>query len=151
MNKYTCSNCLSHFYADTEIDDFIIGGQNFCSHCYSKVKICGICGKMMIFKRKFKSDIGICDNCRKEHKVVHSVWKTLRFDTFARDNFTCRYCGRSPLKDFKVILHCDHIIPKRKEGRTTLDNLITSCQECNQGKLDVMLSQYQIDLLKNRT
>jgi len=150
MNKYTCFNCKSQFYADQEVDDFQIAGLFFCSHCYPKAHLCSFCDKVKIFKKIINNDTCICDDCKKTAQTFPNVWMTLRFKTFARDNFTCRYCGRSPLKDEQVILHCDHIIPKSKNGGNSLHNLITACKECNYGKIDVLLSQYHIDLLQNR-
>ena len=55
----------------------------------------------------------------------------LRFDVFNRDGFTCQYCGKRPPE---VVLHCDHIVPVVKGGTTELDNLATSCSQCNRGK-----------------
>ena len=63
----------------------------------------------------------------------------LRFDILKRDHFTCQYCGRSPEKDKDVTLHVDHIHPRSKGGNDDPKNLITSCQECNLGKSDVLL------------
>ena len=65
-------------------------------------------------------------------------WLKLRFAVFTRDNFTCQYCGRNVVDD-KIKLNCDHKIPKTKNGAYTMDNLITACFECNQGKKDVLL------------
>lgn len=60
-----------------------------------------------------------------------SISKSLRFDVFARDLFTCRYCGqRSP----DVILECDHILPRSLGGADDILNLVTSCFDCNRGK-----------------
>ncbi len=64
----------------------------------------------------------------------------LRFEVFKRDNFTCQYCGRN-IKEDKIKLHCDHILPSKKGGKTTFSNLTTSCEECNLGKADVLLSE----------
>jgi hypothetical protein len=55
----------------------------------------------------------------------------LRFEVFKRDDFTCQYCGR---KTPEVILELEHIIPLSKGGTDDLDNLTTSCFECNRGK-----------------
>jgi 5-methylcytosine-specific restriction endonuclease McrA len=63
----------------------------------------------------------------------------LRFEVFKRDNFTCQYCGRN-VKDDHIKIHCDHIHPKSKNGLWSIDNLITSCKECNLGKNDVLLA-----------
>jgi 5-methylcytosine-specific restriction endonuclease McrA len=63
----------------------------------------------------------------------------LRFKVLARDKFTCHYCGRTPQDGAK--LQVDHIHPRSQGGKDVLDNLITSCLECNLGKSDVLLSQ----------
>ena len=54
-----------------------------------------------------------------------------RFDVFKRDGFICQYCGSHPPS---VILEVDHIHPKSKGGNDDMDNLITSCFDCNRGK-----------------
>jgi len=64
----------------------------------------------------------------------------LRFFILSRDGFRCHYCGRSPMRNKDVELEIDHIIPKAKGGNNNIDNLITSCLECNQGKKDILLS-----------
>jgi len=64
----------------------------------------------------------------------------LRFQIFQRDNFTCQYCGReSP----ECILEIDHRLPKSKGGKDNIDNYITSCRECNLGKGDIILKEFQ--------
>jgi hypothetical protein len=56
---------------------------------------------------------------------------SIRFEIFKRDAFTCVYCGqRSPA----VILEVDHVLALSLGGRDEPDNLVTSCQQCNQGK-----------------
>ncbi|NQU83493.1 MAG: HNH endonuclease [Parcubacteria group bacterium] len=68
-----------------------------------------------------------------------SDWIKLRFEVFKRDNFSCQYCGRNVQED-KVKIVVDHIIPKGKGGRNIPSNLVVSCQDCNQGKGDVLLN-----------
>ena len=60
-----------------------------------------------------------------------SLSKKTRFEVFARDSFTCQYCGNQPPK---VILEVDHIIPVVDGGTNDPENLRTSCFECNRGK-----------------
>lgn len=67
-----------------------------------------------------------------------STGKRLRFSIFARDNFTCRYCGR---QSDSVELQIDHIIPICKGGTNDESNLVTSCVPCNQGKAGIKLDQ----------
>jgi 5-methylcytosine-specific restriction endonuclease McrA len=66
-----------------------------------------------------------------------SLSKSLRFEIFKRDSFTCQYCGgKAP----EVLLHVDHIEPVSKGGGNDLLNLITSCEPCNAGKSDRRLA-----------
>lgn len=58
----------------------------------------------------------------------------LRFKVMLRDDFRCRYCGRSPATQPGLVLNVDHIIPWSDGGETTLENLQTLCAECNLGK-----------------
>lgn len=64
---------------------------------------------------------------------------SLRFTVLQRDGFRCQYCGRSPKNNAYVILQIDHMHPESRGGVFTEDNLITSCQECNLGKSDIIL------------
>ena len=57
--------------------------------------------------------------------------KTIRFEVFKRDKFTCQYCGRSA-PDVK--LEVDHIKPYSKGGTNDIMNLVTACRDCNRGK-----------------
>lgn len=59
------------------------------------------------------------------------ISKKLRFEIFKRDSFQCRYCGKRPPE---IILHIDHILPKKLKGTDLIENLITACSECNLGK-----------------
>jgi hypothetical protein len=55
---------------------------------------------------------------------------------FARDNFTCQYCGA---KAPAAPLQPDHIMPKSRGGSDDSTNLITACFDCNTGKRDQVL------------
>jgi hypothetical protein len=68
------------------------------------------------------------------HKTKREISDRLRFRVLMRDGFTCRKCGRSPIKDLTVELHVDHIIPWSKGGETIPENLETKCEKCNLGK-----------------
>lgn len=57
--------------------------------------------------------------------------KKVRFDVFKRDGFVCQYCGAYPPS---AVLECDHIHPVADGGSNSIDNLVTSCIECNRGK-----------------
>ncbi len=51
-----------------------------------------------------------------------------RFNVFLRDGFTCQYCSdRHPAQD----LTFDHVVPRCRGGRTTWENVVTACGDCN--------------------
>lgn len=60
-----------------------------------------------------------------------AISKKIRFDVFKRDGFKCQYCGNHPPI---VVLEVDHIMPVSKDGTDEIDNLVTSCFDCNRGK-----------------
>ena len=70
-------------------------------------------------------------------KLRHHVRRPLpelklsRRSIFARDNFTCQYCG-SHGKDLTI----DHVIPKRHGGGMQWENLVACCRRCNTKKGD---------------
>lgn len=66
-----------------------------------------------------------------------TVSKSLRFEVFARDAFTCQYCGIRPPD---VVLELDHIHPRSKGGTDEIVNLLTSCYDCNRGKAAKVIS-----------
>ncbi len=68
-----------------------------------------------------------------------SMKKSVRFAVFDRDNFTCRYCGKST--DDRITLEVDHVIPKSKGGGDEIENLVTSCFDCNRGKSAKLIGQ----------
>lgn len=63
--------------------------------------------------------------------------KSVRFEVFKRDKFTCQYCGRMAPD---VVLEVDHINPVANGGTNDILNLITSCKDCNRGKSKKLLS-----------
>ena len=70
--------------------------------------------------------------CKTIKRVRNKVTSTLRYEVLKRDHFTCKMCGAT-VKD-GIKLQVDHIIPVSKGGKTTMSNLQTLCQRCNQGK-----------------
>jgi 5-methylcytosine-specific restriction endonuclease McrA len=71
--------------------------------------------------------------------VVLSVYDRLprvevkfsRRNVFLRDKFTCQYCAKV-LPETQ--LNLDHVTPRDKGGRTTWENIVTSCFRCNTRK-----------------
>ncbi len=58
-----------------------------------------------------------------------------RFNVFLRDRFSCQYCGDGfPASS----LTFDHVIPRSRGGRTTWENVVTACADCNMSKSNRM-------------
>ena len=53
------------------------------------------------------------------------------------------YCGATPPQ---AVLHVDHINPVANGGKNDIDNLISSCSECNFGKGSALLTSVPQDL-----
>ncbi len=49
----------------------------------------------------------------------------------ARDQYTCQYCGATPLR---ADLTLDHVLPRSRGGRTEWENVVVACRLCNQRK-----------------
>jgi HNH endonuclease len=60
------------------------------------------------------------------------VSRMLRFEVFQRDKFTCHYCNRT--KEDGIKLQLDHRLAVSQGGTDDFSNLVTSCEDCNQGK-----------------
>lgn len=74
---------------------------------------------------------------KKATKKRPPISSVLRFEIFQRDNFTCQYCNRTKNDGIKLVV--DHIIPVSEGGKTTFENLITACNECNSGKSNKLI------------
>ena len=59
------------------------------------------------------------------HKNNTSEFKKQRLKVLARDGRVCQYCGAEDANQV------DHVVPKVSGGGDELDNLLTSCRECN--------------------
>jgi 5-methylcytosine-specific restriction endonuclease McrA len=57
--------------------------------------------------------------------------KITRRAVFARDSWTCQYCGA------RSNLTVDHVIPRSKGGASSWENIVASCAPCNRRKGDM--------------
>lgn len=67
-----------------------------------------------------------------------SLSARVRFEVLKRDRFTCAYCGKHPPD---VLLEVDHVLPRAAGGTDAMENLVTSCHDCNAGKSDRLLEE----------
>ena len=61
--------------------------------------------------------------------------KITRRAVFARDDWTCQYCGA------RSNLTVDHVIPSSKGGPSSWENIVASCAPCNRRKGDALAGQ----------
>jgi 5-methylcytosine-specific restriction endonuclease McrA len=54
-----------------------------------------------------------------------------RSNVLTRDGYTCQYCGVRPPR---AELNLDHVVPRAHGGRSTWENVVASCLECNRRK-----------------
>lgn len=118
-----------------------------------KVRICKLCGKEFTTAHQGPSKYCKSDACQKirhdremeKQKERQKLYgpqskETGRFIIFLRDGFKCIYCGFSSIEDGRELV-VDHIIPIEKGGKSTVDNLVTSCWICNSQKQDLIMSE----------
>jgi len=68
-----------------------------------------------------------------------------RINLMARDNFQCQYCARKP---HRAELNLDHVVPRSLGGRSTWENVVTSCVDCNRRKGGRTPRQAHLKLLR---
>jgi len=62
------------------------------------------------------------------NRVPRAKVRFSRLNIYARDDDTCQYCGvRRPRQG----LNLDHVVPRSQGGRTTWENVVCCCYECN--------------------
>jgi 5-methylcytosine-specific restriction endonuclease McrA len=71
--------------------------------------------------------------------------KFTRENLFERDSYRCQYCGHAfEAKE----LNMDHVIPRDRGGRTSWENIVTSCIQCNSRKANRLPHQASMHLIR---
>lgn len=65
-------------------------------------------------------------------------------EVFRRDNYTCQYCGKRPVR-----LTVDHVVPRHMGGQHSWENLVTACPSCNLRKGGRLPEQAGMRLLRS--
>lgn len=71
--------------------------------------------------------------------------KFSRINIYARDGFTCQYCGK---RFHSEDLTFDHVVPRSRGGRTVWENIVTACLACNKAKADRTPAEARMHLLR---
>jgi 5-methylcytosine-specific restriction endonuclease McrA len=67
--------------------------------------------------------------------------KISRRALFARDSWTCVYCGATDVR-----LTLDHVVPRSRGGDSVWENVVTSCAPCNLRKGNRLLDEISMAL-----
>lgn len=66
---------------------------------------------------------------------IHAAPRFCRRSILLRDHYECQYCGeRFPAAE----LTFDHVIPREHGGKTTWENILSCCVECNARKKNLL-------------
>lgn len=66
-------------------------------------------------------------------KLIRTIYRTKvpfsKKNVMVRDGYKCVYCGKT-----KVRFTIDHVVPKYKGGKSSFENCVTACKDCNSKK-----------------
>ena len=68
--------------------------------------------------------------------------KLTKHEVFHRDHYTCQYCGRQTRE-----LTLDHVIPRRRGGEHSWENVVSACVLCNRRKAGRTPAEARMPLL----
>jgi 5-methylcytosine-specific restriction endonuclease McrA len=78
-------------------------------------------------------------------RLPRSDVKFNRRNIFARDKNKCQYCGKHfPTSELSL----DHVIPRNMGGKTTWENIVCACTDCNARKGGQALRQAGLGLIR---
>lgn len=83
-------------------------------------------------------------------KIIRTIYRTRvpfsKKNIMIRDSFTCQYCNT-----IKEKLTIDHIIPVSKGGKSSFENCVAACKNCNSKKGSKLPSEARMYLKKKPT
>lgn len=88
-------------------------------------------GNRYEFRDPLVFDVPAVVRLRKMERMYKDGVKFSRTNVYARDNCRCCYCGRRFDQKF---LNYDHVLPRSRGGKTTFENIVTTCFPCNSRK-----------------
>ena len=68
--------------------------------------------------------------------------KLTKLEVFNRDHYACQYCGRESKE-----LTLDHVVPRRRGGEHSWENVVSACIPCNRRKAGRTPSEAGMPLL----
>lgn len=86
-----------------------------------------------------------------KYVVFRQQVKFTRANIYARDHYSCQYCGKKAGKGHPLSLKnltFDHVLPRAQGGKTSWENITTACQSCNSRKANRTPDQAKMPLLQ---
>ncbi len=100
--------------------------------CQGKVEVISVYDReihAVSFKIRLPSVIRLLRYVRVKRRVDYVPFS--RANIYARDEYTCQYCGETlPMAE----LTFDHVVPVAQGGRKDWENIVTCCITCNREK-----------------
>ena len=100
--------------------------------CQGKVEVISVYDReirAVSFTIRLPSVIRLLRYVRVKFRLDHVPFS--RANIYARDDYTCQYCGEAfPMSE----LTFDHVVPVAKGGRKDWENIVTCCITCNRQK-----------------
>lgn len=134
-----CRRLLDH----DEMEERVVEGK---AH---KVKVCKQC-QVPVGEEGMKSPNAILRiptviRLTRYDKLPQAKIHYNRRTIYRRDNNACQYCGKRPgTKELSI----DHVVPRAQGGKTTWENVVVACTECNARKADKTPEQARMKLLR---
>ena len=79
-------------------------------------------------------------------KLIRTIYRTRvpfsKKNVMIRDGFKCQYCGS------KQHLTIDHVIPVSRSGKSSFENCVSACKDCNSKKGSKLPSEIHMYLKK---
>jgi 5-methylcytosine-specific restriction endonuclease McrA len=82
---------------------------------------------------------------RQYRRLPGRVQALKRRNILMRDGNTCQYCGQ---KFTSGELELEHVIPRSRGGKSTWENLVAACRDCNKRKADRTPDEAGMKLLR---
>ncbi len=114
--------------SDIEINPFIVNDKEEKNRCIDYVKYIREYG--LYAEDGYYPRVPSPDKWRKYGKKRIYIGKGKREKVYKRDNYTCVYCGRKLNEDIDKLV-IDHFDPYPNNQNNSIDNLVTSCNDCN--------------------
>lgn len=82
----------------------------------------------------------------RDYRRIPQRQQTLtRKHIYIRDGYMCQYCAKLLAA---IDMTLDHVVPESRGGRSTWENLVACCRDCNRKKNDRTPEEWGIPLLK---